>query len=227
MKILFLNTWAAEMKDDLKEYIQKHADSTDIFCLQETHAVTMPLYRELLAATHDEFFIHKPIANQPGFSLAIFVRKNITLLSHQSIMQSEMDCGLALYVHLRVHDTDIHLCNVHGTPLPGDKLDTNQRILLSQTIINHMQNKQGLKIIGGDFNLLPNTQSVRIFEMNNYRNLIEEYSIDTTRNELSWKNYSTRQYYADYIFISQETPVVSFFVPKNEVSDHLPLILTL
>lgn len=227
MKILFLNTWVAEMKDALTQYLQEHADSTDIFCLQETHAATMPLYREILATTHDEFFAHKPLANQPGFSLATFVRKDITIVSHQSILSNEPDCGLAVYTHLRIHDTDIHLCNVHGIPLPGDKLDTDHRLLLSNTLLDYMCDKQGLKIIGGDFNLLPNTQSVRIFELHGYRNLVEEYTITTTRNKLAWRNYPTRQYYADYIFTSHDTPVLNFSVAQNIISDHLPLILTL
>ena len=223
---MFLNTWAAEMKDALIEYIREHADSTDVFCLQEVHMSTMPLYREILSNTHDEFFVHKPLANQPGFSLATFVRKNIATISHQSILQNEPDCGLALYTHLQIQERDIHICNVHGIPFPGDKLDTDHRILLSNTVIDYMNDKQGFKIVGGDFNLLPNTQSVRVFELHDYRNLVEDYTIETTRNELAWRNYTTRQYYADYVFTSSNTSIANFSVSQNIVSDHLPLILT-
>jgi endonuclease/exonuclease/phosphatase family metal-dependent hydrolase len=83
-----------------------------------------------------------------------------------------------------------------------------------------------MKIIGGDFNLLPETKSAQMFEENDYRSLIKEFRIRTTRNRLAWELYpNDKQYYADYVFVSPGVNVKEFSVPENEISDHLALIL--
>jgi hypothetical protein len=64
-----------------------------------------------------------------------------------------------------------------------------------------------------------------MFKNNGYKNLIGDYQIITTRNNLAWSLYPDKQYFADYVFASPEIKVKSFEVPNNEVSDHLPLIL--
>jgi endonuclease/exonuclease/phosphatase family metal-dependent hydrolase len=225
MKILFLNTWGGTMHDDLTHFIREHSTDTDIFCFQEAHEKTIAICDSLLA-NYTKVFAHKPLLNGQGFSQAIYLRKDITILSSQTLLNEYPDCGFCLYTNLQYHGEEIHLCNVHGIPHPGDKLDTTMRIRQSSDIIDSLQDKQGLKIIGGDFNLLPNTRSIRIFEENNYRNLIEEHVIDTTRNALAWKNYPTKQYYADYIFTNKDVLITDFSVLKNEISDHLPMIIT-
>ena len=78
-------------------------------------------------------------------------------------------------------------------------------------------------IISGDFNLFPNTPSVKLFE-NNFINLPNKYNIKTTRpssNELSGKGRNV----VDYIFVSKNIKVYKFEVIKSNVSDHLPLML--
>ena len=93
-----------------------------------------------------------------------------------------------------------------------------------------MKGKVGLKIIGGDFNLNPDTKSVKIFEEVGYKNLIMDFGIKNTRNEISWKQFQNKpgfvkQYFADYVFVSKDVKVRKFEVPYNEISDHLPQIL--
>ena len=133
--------------------------------------------------------------------------------------------GLAFWASLDFKGRKILLVNVHGESRPGNKLDTEARIFQSQEIIDFLEEKEGLKIVGGDFNLFPETQSVKLFAQNGYRNLINDFKIDTTRNELAWKLYPDKQLWADYTFVSAEVGVKSFTVPKNTVSDHLPMIL--
>lgn len=104
------------------------------------------------------------------------------------------------------------------------------RLRQSEKIINFFNDKKGLKIIGGDFNLNPDTKSVMMFEKAGYRNLIKEFDIKSTRNKLSWKQFKNqpdfvKQYFADYVFVSSDVKVKDFTVPYNEISDHLPLIL--
>jgi endonuclease/exonuclease/phosphatase family metal-dependent hydrolase len=115
--------------------------------------------------------------------------------------------------------------NVHGKARPGEKEDTPVRIKQSEKIINYFKDLAGPKIIGGDFNLNPDTKSVEMFEKAGYRNLIKDFGIKNTRNKLSWEQFNNVQNFADYCFTSPEVKVKSFKVPYMEISDHLPQIL--
>ncbi len=52
-----------------------------------------------------------------------------------------------------------------------------------------------------------------------------EISNGSARNNLAWNRFPTKMYYSDYVFTSAKVKVESFSVPKNEISDHLPLIV--
>ena len=101
---------------------------------------------------------------------------------------------------------------------------------VSKSVGNFFDDKNGPKIIGGDFNLMPDTISVKMFEKWGYRNLIREFGIKSTRNRISWEQFKdqpgfVKQYFADYAFITKEIKVDGFSVPDLEISDHLPLVL--
>lgn len=117
------------------------------------------------------------------------------------------------------------LCNFHGASRPGNKLDTPRRIQQSKTLLGVLDRLDGPKILCGDFNLMPNTESIKMFERSGMRNLIKTYKIKNTRNSISWARYNNRQSYADYAFVSKEIKVKDFKVPYTLASDHLPMIL--
>lgn len=72
----------------------------------------------------------------------------------------------------------------------------------------------------GDFNLDPDTKSLKILERN-LKNLIKEYKISTTRSSL----YARQHKFADYVLVSPGIKVINFQVPDIAISDHLPMIL--
>jgi len=93
-----------------------------------------------------------------------------------------------------------------------------------------MKGASGPQIVIGDFNLLPDTESIKKFEVYGYQNLIEDFAIKSTRNRIAWEQFKNepgfvKQHYADYCFVSKDVKVKKFTVPNIEVSDHLPLIL--
>ena len=163
----------------------------------------------------------------------IFTKKNLDVLSSGELKiykNTPEDTGFASYVTFKKDGKVINLLNVHGKSRPGDKNDTPARIKQSKTIIEFMKDKDGSKIIGGDFNLNPDTESVKMFEESGYKNLIKDFEIKNTRNEISWREFREtkdfeRQHFADYVFVSKEVKVNNFEVPYMEISDHLPQIL--
>lgn len=112
---------------------------------------------------------------------------------------------------------------------PTDKRDTPERFQQSQGLIEFFKDKPEQKIIGGDFNGFPSNKWLRLFQVNGYRDLIAEHKITNTRNHYVWDLYpeNPKQYFSDYIFAGGAVQVQSFTVPDVEVSDHLPLILTI
>ncbi len=125
------------------------------------------------------------------------------------------------YISFLYHGTQYTVGNLHGVWVRGPKIDTPARIKQSEMIKAFLDQQKGEKILVGDFNLDINTKSIKILE-SNFRNLIKEYNISSTRS----KHYGkTDDKFADYIFISSEVTVKNFTVPDIEVSDHLPLIL--
>jgi endonuclease/exonuclease/phosphatase family metal-dependent hydrolase len=78
----------------------------------------------------------------------------------------------------------------------------------------------GAKILCGDFNLLPDTDSLAILEQG-MRNLVKEYRVTSTRSQF----YEKPDRFADYILVSPEVIVEDFQVLDEAVSDHLPLLL--
>ena len=224
MKVIFLNTWNAKVPDAIKTFIADQSLNTEIFCFQEAYKAMQEL-TESVIPEYKKIEAYKYLDENDSFSQATYI-KDIPILSSGAITDNNQATGLALYIQTRFGDKDVYICNAHGVSRPIDKLDNPGRIRQSEMIIDFFKNKSGIKIIGGDFNLLPEAESIRIFEENGYIDLIKKYDIKTTRNELAWAKYpNNKQYYADYAFISPDTDIKSFSVPNLKVSDHLPLIL--
>ncbi len=235
MKILFLNVWHGLVGEKLREYVKFQASKIDIFCFVE---IDPPLFKEFSSLLPG----YTPVYSQGVKTMylgnvtegrAVFVRKNIKAVSDSKIFtyrDTKTDAGGAQFVQLNINGKDLFIGNVHGKARPGDKFDTPARITQSRRLINFFKDKKGPKIIAGDFNLMPDTKSISVFEDAGYRNLTKEFNIKSTRNQVSWDQFASvpgyvKQYFADFCFVSPEIKVINFEVPYNEVSDHLPQIL--
>jgi endonuclease/exonuclease/phosphatase family metal-dependent hydrolase len=228
MKIVFLNTWDAKLLSALTDFISQQAQDTDIFCLQEVYDSARSLCADILPG-YSEFFGYKFVAENDQPSQATYVKNNIEVVSSGKLFEGQSNTGLAVFVQLRIGMKDLYVCNFHGLSRPIDKLDSPGRLLQSQSLINHFASISGDVIIGGDFNAFPETKSITMLENSGFKNLIKDYDIKNTRNRFVWDRYPDheKQYYSDYVFVSQNVVVKSFSVPNIEVSDHLPLIMTI
>jgi len=225
MKVIFLNTCNGEIRAAIAAFIKQQAPDTDVFCFQEVYERMRTVCRELLP-NYRMISGYKKVAQENDFLQATYLRNDLQLLSSELVLENHLGTGLAIYTQINTGDSTVHLCNLHGTARPGNKLDTPERINQSQGLIDFFMEKNGMRIIGGDFNLLPETKSAKMFEENGYRSLIKEFRIRTTRNRLAWELYPNhKQYYSDYVFVSPEVNVKEFSVPADEISDHLALIL--
>jgi exonuclease III len=253
MKLVSLNTWGATQGQIFFDYIKEQAKATDIFCFQEIFSAQGSAPK--LSSGARCFLFQELVALLPGFKgyfaprsqgydftgkvdfaleygLAVFVKDHIEQ-SEQFITNLPEDNQehtierkvIAQIIRLKTHDNSLSIINYHGPAQPGDKLDTPLRVALSQSMKTIWEKEiSNHKILCGDFNLMPTTESIKILEGSG-KNLIKEFNISNTRNEISWAKYQNRQSFADFTFVSPLVKVKDFVVPYNLVSDHLPMVL--
>jgi hypothetical protein len=201
--------------------------------------------RRLLPDFSDLFSpMERRVDRGPGaqeFGLAIFARRSLLLCESGQIPlvpvpRERASSGAGWesvgarplqYCRIRLGEQDVWIGNVHGAPQPAHKLDTEERLEQTRRILEWLDGRRGEVVLVGDFNLLPDTESIALLERR-LRSLIREYAIATTRSRLNpYRGTPREQKYADYAFVSAGISVSGFEVPDVAVSDHLPLILTL
>lgn len=248
MKLITLNTWAGREKVPFEDFLKTHAPFTDIFCFQE---IFNDLDEETPTSnyiTHDEGNRHilKEVADiltdfdvyfcpvsENVYGIAIFLKKGMEIIASGEVMLYEnpsFDPSDELndhnrkmqWVHIKKDRKDVIVMNVHGHWDPSGKEDTLNRLDQSK-LINKFIESTGVvpKILVGDFNLLPETESIKMIEKN-FTNLITKYNIPTTRTAL----YTGDDKHTDYVFVSPEVLVEKFEALPDVVSDHVPLALS-
>ena len=194
-------------------------------------------FNAFLAPAQDKFIFVDKLANFDfSFGLATFVRKTIKVEVDDFFVYGERnsmidgDCETlprnAQQIDLKVNGKGLSIFNYHGIwrrapQNTTNKSDTPARLIASEIIRNRVNNVSGEKIICGDFNLLPDTKSVAILEVN-MLNLIKKFGIQSTRSRLYTKDSLK---FADYMIASKGIKIKSFEVPNITVSDHLPMVL--
>ncbi len=246
MKIVFLNTWGGRVTDPLIQFFKDNQD-VDVFCLQEVHTSinnnssdqaqwtdqcydSLEKIREILI---DYRVFMRPYLSD-YFGLAIFIKKNINIMKEGELFVHKHagyvpvgDVGNQArniqYVTLKINESTLTLVNFHGLWNGNGKDDTEDRLKQSENIISFLKTLDHQYILGGDFNLSPDTKSLHMFEDFGMRNLIKEYDITSTRTSF----YTKENKFADYVFVSRGVTVQDFKVLPDEVSDHAPLCVTI
>ena len=197
---------------------------------------TLSDFCSYFAPAQDGFDNDGPVDFEISTGLATFVRKTVSVESWESLfvcgernsargddpttLPANMLCGR--FVH---QGKSFVVCNLHGVAYSGTKLDTEQRLEQSRKIRRFLDQEHGAKILCGDFNLMPDTNAMKILE-ENLENLIEKFQIPRTRSTLTpYHGMPQEQKFADYIFVSSDVRVTNFQVPEIDISDHLPMIL--
>jgi endonuclease/exonuclease/phosphatase family metal-dependent hydrolase len=244
MKLITLNTWGARVKEPFMEFVKNHKD-VDIFCLQEVYDKSMEILgKEYPDPNHNLFTeLSEVLPNHNGFfrpvlhgvyGIAIFIKKDYLVLGEGEILiHARNQAGTINDGH---HDRNLQwlkfeyegkvltVLNVHGLWNGRGKDDVPEKITQSKVIRDFMDKVEGSKVLCGDFNLNPDTESMRIIG-EGMRDLIKEYAIPTTRNSIYFAKPGKTEKYADYIFTSPNIEVKNFQVLSDEVSDHAALLL--
>jgi endonuclease/exonuclease/phosphatase family metal-dependent hydrolase len=133
------------------------------------------------------------------------------------------DHGRALQtVELDCNGKKLCIMNIHGI-WTADKIGDSRTIAEINFILNKCSDNDTPTIVAGDFNLLPETDSIKLID-NKMTNLISQNEIQTTRPEFK-NSMEEGNNIVDYVFINNKIQSSKFEVPNIAISDHLPLIL--
>jgi endonuclease/exonuclease/phosphatase family metal-dependent hydrolase len=239
MELITLNIWGGHLKDPLLKFIHNHKD-IDIFCLQEVyhnapHKVTkddkelsLNIFSDIQKLLPNHYAIFKP-AVENIYGIAMLLKKNIDIVSEGelNIHQKKHHPGIGenhsrnlQWVECEMDNQTYSIINVHGLWNGMGKNDSPDRIEQSRRIRHFMDIINTPKILCGDFNLRPDTESMQIIEKD-MNNLITINKIRSTRT----RYYKKDEKFADYILTSPEILVNKFAIMGDEVSDHSPLYL--
>lgn len=114
--------------------------------------------------------------------------------------------------------SDVERNRGRNTPKRADQA---QRLL---DLSNRVSEAGDLRVICGDFNVDPGSETLAILKQNDYTELVTTFGFAGTRSS----QYKKPGRYADYMLANCIENIVSFKVSYDpEVSDHCPLILDL
>ena len=238
-------------KDNLLGFFKKYGPLTDIFCLQEIWSapymhldgksaggrtlindqIMVHGLQEISAALPDHIPFFRP-HHGDFYGLLMLVRKTLNVIEEGEVFvhkhkgyEPKGDVGLharnVQYVTLKTDAGLVTVMNFHGLWNGKGKGDCIERLEQSDRILEFIKNIQNPSLLCGDFNLLPDTESIKKFEDAGFRNLIKEFGITSTRTRF----YDKDTPFADYAFITEDIHLKDFRVLPDEVSDHAPLLI--
>ncbi len=252
MKLITLNIWGGRVSSALEPFFKKNSDA-DIFCFQEVfnnapkiieHSLMFDKYEHnpnlfetlsgYLSQYHGKFC--QTLKDTYGIATFLKSKQNLEILHSGETLVAVGDWDSnddietkdhhrkIQWMELKINNKRLLVVNAHLTHRPQGKRDSEKRIRQSEIIINLLEMFDCPKILAGDFNLMPDTESIQKFEKAGMRNLIKDNKITSTRTEL-YRRFKTGPKFADYIFVSHNVHVNEFKVLPDIVSDHSPLYL--
>ncbi len=248
MTIITLNTWGGRAgHGPLLDFFRSNAE-TDVFCLQEVWSAPYEIPPGRTVASNQTFDgvltegmqeIARALPDHVGFfrphyrdhyGLYLLVKKTWTVLQEGEAFvhrhkgyEPEEDIGKharnVQYVVLQTANGPLAVLNFHGLWNGQGKGDSEERIEQSRRLLGVLKELPPDVVFCGDFNVNPDTQSLRLLEEAGFRNLVREHGVSSTRTSL----YTKPEKFADYVFVSGRVQVERFSVLPAEISDHAPL----
>ncbi|MCL5419993.1 MAG: endonuclease/exonuclease/phosphatase family protein [Candidatus Marsarchaeota archaeon] len=242
MRLITLNIWCGKLSGELIDFVKSKSTTTDVFCFQEVldnrRGIPSAVFKDgsedianRLRQALPEFVGYNAIPQVNERGLATFIKKGwrVESVEEQYVYGKKntmtdnkwSTIGInMLYTRIR-KDEVYNIWNIHGKFVALDKKDYPETLEQSRNIKGIIKAIDGKRILCGDLNLSPHTESIRILEGIPLRNLVTEYGITSTRT----RYFEFPEKFADYIMPSHEVSVKKFAVLDDVVSDHLPLLI--
>jgi len=205
----------------------------------EEFSRALPNHNGYFSVTQDKVDLQGQVDFDSSFGLAMFSKKDLKVdkqgdvfvYRHKNacVFEGEVQGAVTMgrnmqYVEIDINNKKYTICNLHGLWNGKGKTDSDDRISQSVNVKKFLDKIQGEKILCGDFNLAPDTESLKIIK-EGMIDLIEVYKIESTRSHLYRRYGKPGESFADYIILSPDIKVNDFKVLSDVAADHLPLYL--
>lgn len=237
MKLLQLNTWSCNLAPEIVKLLQR--EQPDVVCLQEVISTertgkVLQSLEEILTEVPYEYVYYSPLA-EFRFMHSTASRGNAILSKYPLVdvgtfwthgeFQSDFDYSLGwnsargvAYATVQSPGGDIKVVTTHGYHVKTHKKGDEETLRACRQIDEFVRNLDGPVVLTGDFNLVPESESMQVFD-DTLRNLTREAKLKTTRNYLT-----TKTEVCDYI-LTRDIEVQQFAALDDVVSDHQALSL--
>lgn len=242
MKLITANIWGGRIVYKLPEFLQN--ESPDIVWLQEVNDVPGDMggvFESLDTLQQKCNFSEKFMAadlqfryqnRDATYGIAMLSRlplanKDVVFVQgefYENYDDNEVDGDHPRnFQHAAIETSGktIHIINFHGAFIHGSKEGNADTLRHVQTILDYtLPFRNEPIIIVGDFNLVPESESIRLLS-EHFRNLPVEYGITSTYSSV----LHSFNFICDYIFVNEQVNVHAVKVSEQVVSDHKPLVL--
>lgn len=154
-----------------------------------------------------------------------FVHKGYSPVGYGDHPRSRSAHGIRVYDY--ISDRSVSVTHMHGLRDLNGKMDTPERSEQARRLLELSQQvsePDDFRIVCGDFNVEPDSETLRILENAGLSELVTRRGFTSTRNS----QYKKPGKFADYMLVSDPAAVREFDVVYDpEVSDHCPLVLTI
>lgn len=239
MKLLSLNVWQGR----LERVLLKHLESldVDIACMQEAVDISgkslglVSSYQTVGSSLGlDQQFFSKLISTKLGSKSIDFgnvVYSNIpfsntnTVFTYGELSEDHDfdtdDYNIRAFQHtlIDVKGKKLNVINHHGYHIDSHKLGDEETERQVSEILRYIKDLEGAVVLCGDFNLSPESNSIKSIDAV-LHNLSIKYSLNTTRSNLTYKKEV-----CDYIFVNDQVKVNDFKMDTTVISDHNALLL--
>ncbi|MEM6783841.1 MAG: endonuclease/exonuclease/phosphatase family protein [Bacteroidota bacterium] len=154
-----------------------------------------------------------------------FVHKRFSPFSYGRHPRSR--CAHAVRVFDYPQSRTVSITHMHGLRDLQGKADTPERAAQAHRLLglaNAVADADDLAVICGDFNVEPDSETLRLLAQAGFTDLVTRGGFAGTRTS----HYKKPGRFADYMLVNDVSAVVEFDVVSTpEVSDHRPLLLRL
>lgn len=239
MKLLTLNVWQGRLERVLLKHLETL--SVDFACMQES--VDYDKSSGGLVSSYQKIGKSLELKNQ-FFSPTCAMKLGTKDIAFGNVIYSKLpfsetntvftrgeykdnfdfdadDYNIRAFQHalVKLNGKRLHILNHHGHHIDAHKLGDDETMRQVKQIIAYIKNLEGAVILCGDFNLSPDSASIKQFDTV-LNNLSVDFSLKTTRSRLTYKDEV-----CDYIFVNSQVDVKDFKMDETIISDHNALIL--
>lgn len=242
VKVLTLNIWEGKVLDNAIDFLKK--EDADFILLQEVYnsenenlekrfrlfselKKALPSYENVFGLAFTDTTNNLDVdSGNAIFSKYKIITSDVTFFDepYRRFNQQEQtdfsrDPQTILHAVVDVQGNKFNVFSVHGV-WGKDGNDTERRLNMGDVIAQSIKDRPNV-ILGGDFNLSANTQTVKKIE--EYVTSVFGTTLTTTFNMKYKKNPGYATAAVDMVFLSSNFKVVSKECLEIDVSDHLPL----